>query len=288
MDLRQLRYFLTIAEEGGISSAARRLHMAQPPLSQQLKQLEQELHVQLVERGNRAIRLTDAGEILKARAEQILSMADSARREIQDYNDGLTGTLVLGAVSSSGLPNEAINAFHRRYPGVLFEIHEGNTFQMLEYLKRGRIELGIVRTPFNSVHLECRYATEEPMAAAFAGEDPFPGQDSISIADLRGRQLIIYRRFEQLVREACGEAGFEPLVCCTSDDARTAINWAKAGYGIGIAPLSALPLGGGLAGKIITSERLRTQLALIRMNGRYLSTVARRFFEQAEPIFKFR
>lgn len=287
MDLRQLRYFLTIAEEGGISPAARRLHMAQPPLSQQLKQLEQELDVQLVERGNRSVRLTDAGEILKARASQILSLADSARREIQDYNNGLTGTLVLGAVSSSGLPNEAINAFHQRYPGVLFEVHEGNTFQILEYLKRGRIELGVVRTPFNSVYLECRYAEPEPMTASFAGEDPFPGKDSITIEDLRGKPLILYRRFEQLVREACGEAGFEPLVCCTSDDARTAISWAKAGYGIGIAPLSALRRDGTLAGKCIAHERLRTQLALIRRKGQYLSTAARRFFEQANPSFPF-
>lgn len=286
MDLRQLRYFVAIAEEGGISPAARRLHMAQPPLSQQLKQLEQELNVQLVERGNRSVRLTDAGTILKARAEQILSMADSAKREIQDYNNGLTGTLVLGAVSSSGLPSEAVNTFHTRYPGVLFEIHEGNTFQMLEYMKRGRIELGIVRTPFNSVQLECRYADSEPMMAAFTGEDPFPGRDSINIADLRGHPLIIYRRFEQLVREACGEAGFEPLVCCTSDDARTAVSWAKAGYGIGIAPQSALGRDGSLAGKVIAHERLRTQLALIRMKGRYLSTVARRFFEQSQPVFK--
>lgn len=288
MDLRQLRYFLTIAEEGGISSAARRLHMAQPPLSQQLKQLEEELHVQLVERGNRFIRLTDAGEMLKSRAEQILSMADSAKREIQDYNDGLTGTLVLGAVSSSGLPNEAIHAFHQRYPGVLFEIHEGNTFQILEYLKRGRIELGIVRTPFNSVQLECRYADSEPMAAVFAGEDLFPGRDSLTIADLCGRQLILYRRFESLVREVCGEVGFEPLVCCTSDDARTAISWAKAGYGIGIMPFSVLARDSSLTGKVLENDRLRTRLTLIRTKGRYLSTVARRFFEQAEPVFKFK
>lgn len=286
MDLRQLRYFLTIAEEGGISPAARRLHMAQPPLSQQLKQLEQELDVRLVERGNRAIRLTDAGEILKNRAEQILAMADSARREIQDYKAGLTGTLVLGAVSSSGLPDAHINAFHERYPDVLFELHEGNTFQMLDYLKNGRIELAIVRTPFNSTHLECRYADPEPMMAAFAGEDPFPGKEQVTVADLRGRRLILYRRFEQLVREACGEAGFEPLICCTSDDARTAINWARAGYGIGIAPRSALARESGLSGKVIAHGRLRTQMVLICLKGRYLSTAARRFFELAEPTFK--
>lgn len=284
MDLRQLRYFLTIAEEGGISPAARRLHMAQPPLSQQLKQLEQELDVKLVERGNRSIRLTDAGEILKNRAEQILSMADSARREIQDYHAGLTGTLVLGAVSSSGLPDAHVNAFHRQYPGVVFEIHEGNTFQVLEYLKSGRVEIGIVRTPFNSVQLECRYAAPEPMTAAFAGEDPFPGCENIAISDLRGHPLIIYRRFEQLVREACGEAGFEPMVCCASDDARTALSWAKAGYGIGIAPRSALMRNSGLAGKIIANERLRTQLSVIRLKGHYLSTVAQRFFESVAGV----
>ncbi len=280
MDLRQLRYFLAIAQEGNITAAADKLHMAQPPLSQQLKALEDELGVRLVERGSRRISLTDAGEILRNRAAQLLELAQSAKREIADYNAGLTGTLSLGAVSSSGLPDESLNGFHERYPGVSFEIHEGNTYQLLDLLKSGVIEVAVVRTPFNSVDLECRYAKSELMTAIFSGEDPFGGKERLSILDLKGKPLVIYRRFERLIFGECEEAGFEPLVACTNDDARTTINWVRSGYGIGLVPVSAITrLSVGLNHRVIDNERLRTQLTAILAKDRYCSMTARRFFE---------
>lgn len=91
MDIKQLRYFHTIAEEGQITNAAKRLHMAQPPLSYQLKNLEDELGVKLVERGSRNIKLTDAGLILYKRAEQILSLAKSTEDELKDFKQGTHG-----------------------------------------------------------------------------------------------------------------------------------------------------------------------------------------------------
>ena len=102
MDIRQLTYFMVIAEEGQITAAARRLHMAQPPLSQQMKALEEELGVQLLQREPRSVTLTDAGEILYRRARQIVTLTDSTRREIADFKNGLRGTLSIGTVSSSG------------------------------------------------------------------------------------------------------------------------------------------------------------------------------------------
>lgn len=101
MDLRQLTYFLAIAEEGQITAAARRLNMAQPPLSQQMKALEEELGVELFLREPRSVTLTDAGEILYRRARQLITLADSTRREIGDFKSGLRGTLSIGTVSSS-------------------------------------------------------------------------------------------------------------------------------------------------------------------------------------------
>ena len=102
MDLKQLRYFVAIAEEGTISAAAKKLHISQPPLSHQLMQLETELGVQLITRGARRSSLTDAGRILYKRARQLISLADAAEREIVDFGNGLQGTLHLGTVSSSG------------------------------------------------------------------------------------------------------------------------------------------------------------------------------------------
>lgn len=279
MNLRQMRYFLTIAKEGGITPAARALHMAQPPLSKQLRLLEDELGVQLAERGSRAVRLTEAGRILQGRAEQILALADAAAREVQNAGAGMRGRLVLGAVSSSGLPDGTTEAFYQQYPHVSFEIHEGNTYQILDFLQSGRVEVGIVRTPFNRTGLLCRFGSPEPMMAVYAGEDPFPGRDEIRFEELQGHRLIIYRRFERLLREVSGEAGVALDIACTSDDARTAANWAKAGFGLGIAPRSAVTRASGLAGKRIAHPRLRTQLAVVCLKDRPLSAVARRYFE---------
>ncbi|RCX20653.1 LysR family transcriptional regulator [Fontibacillus phaseoli] len=284
MDIRQLRYFLAIAEEGQITSAAKKLQMAQPPLSQQLKQLEEELGVKLVERGPRSVHLTDAGEMLRRRAQQIIELADSTSREISDFGKGLNGTLPIGTVSSSGatLLTDRLSEFNRTYTGVKFEIHEGNTFRIIELLKSGIIEVGIVRTPFHTTDLEIKYAESEPMIAVMHPDyDLNPQQESIKIHELRDRPLIIYRRFEQLIRDTCRKSDFEPDVFCKNDDARTTLLWANAGLGIGIIPKSALKLASHnqLIYKEIQSEALRTRIAAVWAKDRYLSTLARKFIE---------
>lgn len=152
MDIKQLKYFYVIAEEGQITSAAKRLHLSQPPLSYQLKNLEDELGVKLVERGSRNIKLTDAGLILYKRAKQILSLTKSTVDELKDFNQGTQGTLSIGTVSSSGasLLDSRLSIFHDKYPFINFEIYEGNTYELLEALTKGIIEIAIVRTPFNN------------------------------------------------------------------------------------------------------------------------------------------
>jgi len=280
MDLRQLRSFLAIAREGSITAAAEALHIAQPPLSQQLKQLEEELQVTLVERGSRRSRLTDAGEILRNRAEQILALELSAKREILDYNAGLIGILSLGAVSSSGLPDADVKAFHARYPGVVFDIYMADSYQVIDLLKKGIVEVGIVRTPFDAVDFDCRQAQSDPMTAVFAGGDPFGGLKRLSIADLRGVPIIFYRRYEPFLLEECEAQGFYPNIVCRTDDTRTTIAWVQAGYGVGLVPRSAVVREStDLECRPIESERLRTTLTAIIVKSRYISIVARRFFE---------
>lgn len=283
MDLRQLKYFLAIAEEGQITSAARKLQMAQPPLSQQLKLLEDELGVKLVERGPRSIQLTDAGTILRNRAQQILELTDSAVREINDFVKGLKGTLSIGTVSSSGatLLKERLSDFHKTYSGVKFEIHEGNTFMIMDLVAKGIVEVGIVRTPFNAPNLGCSYVASEPMIAVMTGEYDWTAETAIAVEELKDKPLIIYRRFEQLIRETCLKHGFEPSIFCINDDARTTVLWANAGLGIGIVPRSAFELAnnGNLLYKELASESLRTRLAAIWAKDKYLSTLASRFIE---------
>jgi Transcriptional regulator len=284
MDIRQLKYFYTIAEEGQITLAAKKLNMAQPPLSQQLKLLEDELGVKLVERGARQIHLTETGKILMNRARQILELSNSAIKEIQDFSKGLNGTLSIGTVSSSGaiLLNERISEFRKEHSGIKFEIHEGNTFTTIELLNKGIIEVGIVRTPFNALNFECKYAKAEPMIAAIPKEYYVDSTEAfISVKELKNKPLIIYRRFEDLINETCIEQGFEPDVFCKNDDARTTLLWANAGLGIAIVPKSGFELAANnnLIYKEIDSSKLRTQIAAIWVKGRYISPLAIKFID---------
>ena len=120
MDIRQLLYFTTIAEEGSISAAAKKLHLSQPPLSYQMKLLEEELHLPLIERSARGIALTEAGRVLYKRAQGILELSELTRKEMLAMASGFTGTLHIGTVSSSGasLLGWRIPAFHQKYPQI--------------------------------------------------------------------------------------------------------------------------------------------------------------------------
>lgn len=280
MDIRQLTYFMVIAEEGQITAAARRLHMAQPPLSQQMKALEEELGVQLLQREPRSVTLTDAGEILYRRARQILTLTDSTRREIADFKNGLRGT-----VSSSGsvILRPALRQFHASHRGIRFEIYDGNTFRVLDMLGKGLIEIGIVRTPFKQDAFDCTLLPEEPMVLAYADTlaDPSPGQPTLTIEQLQGLPLILYRRFDQLFHDVCEAHNLTPNLLCRNDDARTTLLWAETGLGYAVVPASAisparLPQ---LQTKAIDEPRLRTQLAVITPKHRYLSSIARQFID---------
>lgn len=282
MDLKQLHYFLTIVEERQITAAARKLHMAQPPLSNQMKLLESELGMQLFERGPHHIELTDAGRMLARRARQLLDMADTARREIDDLRRGLSGTLTLGTVSSSGnfLLSPGMQEFRKTYPGIHFEIYDGNTYQLIDMLEKGMIEIGIVRTPFNAARFNCRYRRPEPMIAAMsAALDWAPERDTIAISELAGKPLIVYRRFYPLIQDACAAHDFAPEIYCRNDDARTTILWANAGLGVAVAPVGAVDLAAheNLHIKQIEEPSLKTRLAAIWPRDKYLSSLAERF-----------
>lgn len=287
MNLKQLKYFMAIAEERQITAAAKKLHIAQPPLSYQLSLLEQELGVTLLKRGPRNAELTDAGQLLYKRAEQILAMTSATAHEVESYGKGMRGVLSIGAISSSGgiVPNRHMLEFTEHYPDIRFEIHEGNTYAIIEMLRKGIIDLGIVRTPFPDDRLSCRYLEPEPMTAVMTlecvcGKDA----DHITLQELKCKPLIIYRRYETLIHDAFSGEGITPFICCLNDDARTTYIWAQKSFGIGIIPKSILRVLNPerLICKDILSDKLITQIAVIWDKNRYLSPLAKRFVDLFE------
>lgn len=286
MDIRQLLYFTTIAEEGSISAAAKKLHLSQPPLSYQMKLLEKELHLPLIERSARGIELTEAGRVLYKRAQGILELSELTRKEMLAMASGFTGTLHIGTVSSSGasLLGWRIPAFHQKYPQIGFAIHEGNTFELMEMLESGLIELAIVRTPFHSDQLNCLYLSPEPMIAA--GTSSFfpagmPSGQPISLELLGHAPVILYRRFEKILLSLCEQKGITPQVFCIADDARTTLMWAEAGLGVAVVPQSAyriMPHHNMVYGEL-SEEDLHTRIAAVCKKGCSLSWAAQQFLE---------
>ena len=195
MNLKQMEYFITIVNEGSISAASKILHISQPPLSTQMKLLEQELGVTLFERGSRAIALTHAGKVFYDRAQGILDMTGAARQELEQMGRGLHGFLRLGMVSSTETSSiiGRIADFRSQHPGIYFRIYEGNTYQLMDKLNTGLIEAAIVRTPFPEDSYECSYLAEEPMmAVGMPGHFPDTAADSIS---LEQESVLAYRLF---------------------------------------------------------------------------------------------
>lgn len=290
MDLRQLRYFLKIAEEGQITRAAKRLHMAQPPLSHQLKLLEQELGVQLVERMGRKLKLTEAGQSLQRRAEQIVGLMDATVSEMKEYDTGVRGTLSIGTVASAGaaLLPDRIRAFHDSYPSIYFQLWEGDTYRITQLLESRVIEVGLVRLPvdnlsqYNIIHLHT-----EPLVAAMS-PTWFEGvnDDPIRLSDLADIPLLLLRReqgtfiYQQFVG-ACEKAGFEPRVLCESADIMTLLTLAEAGVGVTIVPKSAISLRTGttLHFREISKPSLESTAAVVWLRNRFLSTPAQRFID---------
>ncbi|MGD8192856.1 LysR family transcriptional regulator [Brevibacillus ginsengisoli] len=283
MDIRQLAYFLAIAEEGNITKAAERLHIAQPPLSHQLKILEEELGILLMERNTRKIQITDAGRLLQKRAKMILELTEKTAKELKDLREGLIGTLSIGTISSAGeilLPRK-IQLFNEQYPGVDFHIRESGTFEILELIKSGVVELGIIRTPFNQDDFEYRNLPDVPMVAG--GLDCFwkGGTGNLDLTELEGKPLLLHNRYADNITKACKKAGFEPRVKCRVDDTRSMLKWANIGMGIVIVPKDIISLVPDvkLNFREIKEESLVTRAVLIWMKNHYLSTPARNFLE---------
>lgn len=240
MDLKQLQYFVAVAEEGGITAAARKLYMSQPPITAQIKQLEEELSCVLFLRGARSMRLTDEGRLLYERAKTMLELERSTREEIAARFFAGEGTLRLGVVSSvaSSLLPGWLRRFHDLHPNIRFELSEENTYQLLEKLRAGVIEAALVRTPFPAEHLRAiEISSEMLVAAGRAGF--FPEAERVTLEQLAHLPLLIYRRWERIAEEMFAGGGLVPRVLLRSDSASTIAAMAESGLGVGLLPQSA-------------------------------------------------
>ncbi len=284
MDIKQLKYFRAIVAEGNITGAATRLFMTQPSLSQQLHLLENELGVKLVQRGSRRITVTEAGRLLNDRAGQILDLLNATALEVKEFHEGYKGTLSIGTIASSGvtlLPS-LIRDYHQQYPNINFQLLEGDTPRILDLLKNGIIEIGIVRAAFDAELYDWVDLPTEPMIAATSQK--WSGGDHsqyISIKDLANKPLLLHRSNETMIIECCQRAGFQPNIICKGDDVRSLLVLANEAIGLAIVPKSALGLvpGNNIKYREIIDSPLEIKKAAVWLRQRFLSIAAKHFID---------
>lgn len=297
MEVRQLKYFLTIIEEGSFSGAARKLHMTQPPLSQQLKLLEEELGVSLIERTTKKVVPTEAGNLLYKRGKEVLNLIEITADEVQELREGISGTLTIGTITSlaSELLPDKVKQFKEEYPKVNFQIHEGDPNRIMELLEKRIIEIGITRLPVDTSIFNLINLPEEPMVAAMNHSwELAKGFSYINLSNLKGKPLLLLRRLQgtsvynhelyigEHVKENFRALGFEPNIITESDNIATILNWAYHGIGIAIVPKSAMNIlpNKELVYKEIINPGIKTRPAgIIWRKNVYLSTAAKKFLE---------
>lgn len=288
MDTKQMAYFRAIAETGSISAAAKKLNMTQPPLSAQMKLLEDEIGTVLFLRGPRTIQLTEAGILLYRRCCSILDLTENTLRELEDLQKGRTGTLRLGIVSSVTdlAVRKWIRPYAEEYPDIRFELSEGNTYELISRIHTHSIDAAFVRTPFDAdERLESITVDREPLLAA-GYEKFFPEAGSISPAGLSQVPLLVYRRWTDVLNRYFSDHHIRCRYYLISDDARTVLAGAASGLGVAIVPASARQqvYAGDLQFHPISGGLSETDICLITDKGGYLPTAASLFLKMVAPV----
>lgn len=193
MELRVLKYFLTVAEEENITRAAEVLHLTQPTLSRQINSLEEDLGTKLFVRGKRKVSLTEAGFFLKKRAEEIIGLLEKTERDFIDQRDMVSGIISIGCVESNTARMLAkyLTAFNEKYPNVTYNIFSGTGDDIKEKIDRGSIEIGVLLEPVNYENYEfIRFDEQERWGILTRPESVFGQKEYITQADIIGQPLI--------------------------------------------------------------------------------------------------
>ena len=243
MELRHLRYFVAVAEEKNFTRAAERLHIAQPPLSRQIQQLEEELEVQLIEKGSRPSRLTEAGRFFYAHAQELLSKAADLKTMTQRVGK-IERTLSIGFVASTlyGLLPEIVRRFRERYQAVEISFHEMTTMEQLQALKEGRIDVGFGRLKREDAAIRRIVLREEPLIVALPMGHRLAAQAGpLKMNDLLHDPLIVYPKaprpsFADQVLATFSDRMIVPQQVIEVRELQIAIGLVGAGQGIAIVP----------------------------------------------------
>ncbi|OON71933.1 LysR substrate-binding domain-containing protein [Streptomyces tsukubensis] len=283
MELRHLHYFAVLAEELHFGRAASRLHMAQPPLSQRIRDLERELGVQLFDRTRPRVKLTEAGALLLEHVRPVLSGVATAREAMRRIRPGESGVLRAGFPPDThpvALPT-LTSAFSRRVAGVLLDLHELTTEEQLAWLRVDKLEAAVVRHPADTVGLESGPVVRRELGMVLPAAHPAAGRpgEPVRLRDLNGTPLIIFPRemapglYDHML-SVCRDEGFLPGAIRHARNPGFVHGLVLAGRGVNLNEEPATPLLDGLVWRPVTSPALAWLTSVVWVPARHNEAIA--------------
>ena len=245
MELRHLRYFIAVAEELHFTRAARRIGIAQPPLTQQIKALEKELGVQLLDRKPGNVSLTSAGHVFLEEARAVVEQLGRAVLRTRVYARGLAGRLAVGFTESSSFSpvvTSTLRQYREQYTDVELSLTENRSLQLIEALRSDKLQAAFVRLPLELEDDLCfQLISDEAMVVAVSKNHPLAARRHVIMQDLKNEAFILYPRANRLgitagIIAACETAGFSPMVVQRAPQISATINLVASSLGIAIVP----------------------------------------------------
>jgi DNA-binding transcriptional LysR family regulator len=291
MDLRSLHYFTIVAEELNITRAAERLNMSQPPLSSQIKGLEEELGVQLFVRGKRHLKMTEAGALLYRRAKQILELSEQTQQEIRSM-EGLSGSLNISLVEgrSPYLLARWIAGFRSEFPQVSVHLWNGSGDEVMERLSHGLADLALVAAPYNPELLEGFTVGREHWVAMMSKQHPLASEEGafLPLRKLVGQPLFIPNRRSRAdaIRSWFEELDEEPTIAGDLSNYIDAVALAEQNAGICIFPMTTYTENDLIVKKIITESTRQVEYALVWARSARLTELAEEFINYVQDCME--
>ncbi|MBS4220786.1 LysR family transcriptional regulator [Bacillus sp. FJAT-49711] len=285
MDIRQLRYFIAIVEERKISAAAERLHISQPPLSQQLKTMEDELGSRLVERSGRHFEVTEAGKALYKYALRVTQLMEEAKIEVKEVGNGVNGRLTLGINTFSAVKlAEILHKFQKQYPKVTYKIQQNESAHLCKLVRERIVELAIIRLPLELDDLSVLHLHSEPFYFITSKKRKRTGNE-ISLADIQNEPLILPSTeglgVHYVIMEAFSKFQIHPNVVGECSDITLLMDLVASDFGAAIVPETLLKCHKGypIHAYKISSKTLSASVGLIWLKNHYLSKTAQNFVD---------
>ncbi|MFI1184168.1 LysR family transcriptional regulator [Streptomyces sp. NPDC020799] len=241
MELRQLAYFVAVAEERNFTRAAEKAHVAQPGVSAQIRKLERELGQELLDRSGREVRLTEAGEAVLPYARAALAAVEGARLAVDELTGLVRGRVAVGTVTSHNVDLPGLLAgFHDDHPAVEITLTEANSDRLMDDLRAGLLDAAVISIGSTTpAGLDIRIVDDQPIVAAVAHDHELAVHRTVSVDTLRGRDLISLPRGTGLrtrLDDACAAAGFTPRIAFEASDPGVLAQLAARGLGAAILP----------------------------------------------------